>query len=351
MLPPPSMSDQVTEIMLSSDLQQQIIQQLSEQTNIVDWVISGPVIKARECVLYKATSVSHPHNIAIKVYRDQQPRKHNTLPQYEALERFAPLLNTVQSECRVPVGFGSFPQQRIFLMEWVQALSLEHRLWRNFYHKNRQQNGMRSTFAWLQKFHQHADPAVKPVNINHYLNRLQQVIQGFNDESLLAKNPVFLSGLECIDRLSDYFRGLEVTHARLHGDFTPSNVLIDEHVVTAIDITGKQLLPVAEDITLQLAYIAIGYPNMLTRMDMRHPPADWPLLEMVLDAYGYPADEQQRRFLLYVFLFQLLRRWLVIAQRNKQRRTPLLDRWRLRNSQMIVAGVVLALDKACEPDG
>lgn len=337
--------------MLANDLQQQVIQQLSVRTAVADWVISGPVIAARECVLYKAASVNHPHNIAIKVYRDQQPRKRNTLPQYEALERFAPLLNTTQngtqSEYRVPVGYGSFPQQRTFLMEWVEALSLQHRLWRNCYHKTRQQSDMRRTFAWLRQFHQHADRALKPVNINRYPNRLQQLIQGYDHDSLLTElltdNAIFQSGLACITALSAQFSGLSVAHAKLHGDFTPSNVLIDAQAVTAIDITGKQLLPVTEDISLQLAYIAIGYPNMLTRMDMRQPPADWPLLEMVLEAYGYPQDEQQRRFLLYVFLFQLLRRWLVIAQRNKQRRTPLLDRWRLRNSQMIVAGVTQAL--------
>ncbi|CAA6806639.1 MAG: Unknown protein [uncultured Thiotrichaceae bacterium] len=337
--------------MLSADLQQQIIQQLGEQTDAKDWVINGPVIEARECILYKASSATYPPAIAIKVYRDRKKRKNNTMPQYAALERFAPLLNGDDSEYRVPVAYGSFPEQRTFLMEWVDAPSLEHRLWRYCYHQGRQQHGMRRTFGWLRAFHEQADHEVKPANINRYKNRLQQCIERHEGEFLLVKNAVFHTGLACITNLAGQFEALNVAHARLHGDFTPSNMLIGNDAVTAIDIAGAQLLPVAEDICLQLSYIAIGYPNMLTRGDMKKPPSQWPLLAVILEAYGYPQDEQQRCFLLYVFLYQLLRRWAVIESRNKERRTPLVDRWRLRNSAMIVAGVCRTLDKTCHQNG
>lgn len=351
MLPAPSKLYQVTEIMLSAGLQQQIVKQLGEQTGAKDWVITGPVIEARECILHKASSATYPHAIAIKVYRDQKKRKNNAMPQYAALERFAPLLNEGDSEYRVPVAYGSFPEQRTFLMEWVEALSLEHRLWRYCYHAGRQQYDMRRTFGWLKAFHQHADHEVKPANINRYRNRLQQFIQLHEGQSLLVNSAVFRAGVESINHLADQFRGINVDHARLHGDFTPSNMLMGDDVVTAIDIAGAQLLPVAEDICLQLSYIAIGYPNMLTRGDMKKPPSQWPLLTVILDAYGYPHDDQQRCFLLYVFLYQLLRRWAVIESRNKGRRTPLLDRWGLRNSEMIVAGVCKTLEKTCHRSG
>lgn len=351
MLPAPSKLYQVIQIMLSVDLQQQIIQQLGQQTGAKGWVITGPVIEARECILYKASSVIYSHAIAIKVYRDQKKRKKNAMPQYAALERFAPLLNGDNSEYRVPVAYGSFPEQRTFLMEWVEAPSLEHRLWRYCYHQGKQQQCMRRTFSWLRAFHEQADHDVKPANINRYKNRLQQFVEQYEGKSLLARSAAFHAGLECITNLAGQFEGMNVDHARLHGDFTPSNMLIGDDVVTAIDIAGAQLLPVAEDICLQLSYIAIGYPNMLTRGDMKKPPSQWPLLALILDAYDYPQDDKQRCFLLYVFLYQLLRRWAVIAARNKERRTPLVDRWRLRNSEMIVAGVCRTLEKTCYQNG
>jgi len=337
--------------MLSADLQQQIIQQLSEQTGVDDWVINGPVVEARECIVHKASSPVYPYAIAIKVYRDQKPRKNHAMPQYNALQRFSGLLNEAQHEYRVPAAYGSFPEQRTFLMEWVEAVSLERRLWRYCYHQNRQQQDMRRTFGWLKAFHQHADYEVKPANINRYPNRLQQFIEQHNGEFLLTENAVFRAGLECINTLADQFRGMDIAHARLHGDFTPSNILIGKEAVTAIDIAGAQLLPVAEDICLQLSYIAIGYPNMLTRGDMKKPPAQWPLLALILEAYGYPADHQQRFFVLYVFLYQLLRRWAVIDSRNRARRTPMLDKLRMRNSQMIVRGVSRTLEEACHQSG
>ncbi|MEZ5536528.1 MAG: phosphotransferase [Thiolinea sp.] len=337
--------------MISADLQQQIMQQLSQCTGCDDWVISESVIEARECVVYKISSSSYPRAVAIKIYRDRQPKKNKVMPQYAALKRFSALLNQADSEFRVPQAYGSFPEQRVFLMEWIDAPALERRLWRYCYSKNIQQSDMRRTFAWLNHFHQQGDLSAKPVNINRYPNRLQQFIVDHEGAALLVANKIFRRGFECIKELANQFRGMEVAHARLHGDFTPANILLGDDVVTAIDITGVQLLPVAEDITLQLSYIAIGYPNMLTRMDFKHPPDTWPLLSVILDAYGYPQDEEQRRFLLYVFLYQLLRRWLVIAHRNKSRSTPLLDRWRLRNSEMIVDGVSRALQEACRDDG
>ncbi len=333
--------------MLSVDLQQQIVRQLGKQTAVENWVITGPVIESRECIIYKASGTTYPHAIAIKVYRDRKKRKNNAMPQYAALERFAPLLNTADSPYRVPVAYGSFPEQRTFLMEWVEAPTLEYHLWRYCYHRGQQQSGIRRTFGWLRAFHEQADHEVKPANIKRYKDRLQQFIEQQDGGALLEKNAVFHAGVECLVNLAGYFERLNVAHARLHGDFTPSNMLIGDDVVTAIDITGAQLLPVAEDIGLQLSYIATGYPNMLPRSDMKKPPSQWPLLAVILKAYAYPQGDGQRRFLLYVFLYQLLRRWVVIAYRNEERRMPLVDCWRLRNSEMIVAGVCRTLEKTC----
>lgn len=333
--------------MISADLQQQILRQLSQQTGCDDWALSGTAIEARECVVQKVVSPAYPQAVAIKIYRDRKLRKNKIMPQYAALERFAPLLNTADSEFRIPQAYGSLPEQRVFLMEWIDAPALEERLWRYCYSQRTQQTDMRRTFSWLRVYHQHADLAILPVNSKRYPNRLQQLLPLHEGEELLADNEVFRNGIKLIRELAARFAGLETQQARLHGDFTPSNILLGADVVTAIDITGVQLLPVAEDLTLQLSYIAIGYPNMLTRLDFKHPPEAWPLLKVILEDYGYPQDEEQRYFLLYILLFQLLRRWLVIAHRNQQRRTPLLDRWRLRNSQMIVAGVSRALENAC----
>ncbi len=329
--------------MITTDLQQQILRQLSQRTGCHDWLLSGEAIEARECVVQKIVSPTHPQAVAIKIYRDRTPRKNTAMPQYAALERFAPLLNTVGSEFRIPQAYGSLPEQRVFLMEWIDAPSLEKRLWRYCYSRCIQQADMRRTLGWLRAYHQQADLITRPINIHRYSNRLQQLLPKHEGEVLMADNGVFRHGIGLIRELAPHFAGLEVQHARLHGDFTPSNILLGEDAVTAIDVTGAQLLPVAEDITLQLSYIAIGYPNMLTRMDFRHPPDKWPLLRVILDAYGYAQDREQRWFLLYVLLYQLLRRWMVIAHRNKYRHIPMLDRWRLRNSQMIVAGVSRAL--------
>ena len=94
-------------------------------------------------------------------------------------------------------------------------------------------------------------------------------------------------------------------HANSHGDFTPSNILIDNIKITGIDFFAQSYLPIENDMALQLSYIVIEYPNMLTRSDFRLSPSEWPILKVVLDAYRYPKDSQQLKFFLFVFFISV----------------------------------------------
>ena len=71
---------------------------------------------------------------------------------------------------------------------------------------------------------------------------------------------------------------------------------------------------------LMLNYITIDFPNMLTRRQMLKPADKWAIINIALDAYDYPKDKQQRSFFLFVFLYQTLRRWLIIHDRNIKNR-------------------------------
>lgn len=328
--------------MIPHDIQLQIIQKLHEETNVNDWTISGPEVEARECIIYKASNNQYPNDIAIKIYR-KQIKKISTL-QYDVLERFAKTLNKQNNEFSVPNVFGVLPKQGIFMMEWIEAPALERRLWRYFYSKKHVQSDIRRCFSWLKEFHTLANLEKKIVDIDSYKNIFKQCFKNHEGEELLSNNIVFSNGKVCFDNLVDKYSDLETFHADLHGDFTPSNILIDDHKVTAIDMFGNQHLPVDNDIALLFSYIAIEYPNMLTRYDFKLPPSEWPLLKLILDAYEYPNNTKQLNFFLFVFLFQLLRRWTIINHRNKNKRTTLLDKWRLKNTEMIVKNLCVTLN-------
>lgn len=328
--------------MLSQDLQLQISLQLNEKTNIKNWLITGPEIEARECIIYKASNDDFPHPIAIKVYRKHT--KKTSLLQHDVLVRFSNTLNSANNGYFVPEVFGSLPEHGIFMMEWINAPPLERRLWRYWYSKKRVQNDIHRSFLWLKEFHTFANPNKKTVNIKRYKEILERCFKDHDDQELFSDNRIFKKGRVCFNNLITKYHNLNILHADLHGDLTPSNILINDERVTSIDMFGNNNLPVANDIALLFSYIAIEYPNMLTHSDFKLPPEEWPLLKLILDAYEYPKDSQQLHFFLFVFLYQLLRRWSIINFRNKSKRTTLLDRWRLRNTEMIVKNLCDTLE-------
>lgn len=320
--------------MIPDELRPLITQQLFKHTGFNNWVISGPEIEARECIIYKAYNPAYPHDIAIKTYR--QARNTDYISQYDTLERFAISFNSNDNEFHAPKLFGDIPEYHTFLMEWIESPTLQWRLWRHCYNKKKIQKDIRRTFQWLREFHSFTNPEQNLIKIDHYKNTLHQYLKNHDGKSSLIKNKVFQEGMECFKQLSEYYENFSTDHAKLHGDFTPSNILIDDEKITGIDFLGQHQSPVVNDICLQLTYIAIEYPNMLNRFDFKHPPSHWPLLNIVLEAYDFTEDRKQRNFLLFVFLYQLLRRWSVIKFRNKNKRTSMLDLWRLRNTEMIV---------------
>jgi len=230
------------------------------------------------------------------------------------------------------------------MMEWIDAPSLSKRLWRHFYSKLHMQNDLIRSYSWLKEFHKLSTPKKQKTNIKRYKKILKKH-QDTYDEELLLNNPIYKNGKVSFDRLILEFRGFNTLHAEMHGDFTPSNILINDNRVTSIDMFSNRVLPVTNDIALLLSYISIEYPNILKHSDFKLPPAKWPILKLIFDAYEYPKESKQIRFFLLVFLYELLRRWLIINHRNKERNTPLLDRWRLRNTEIIVKNLCKTLEK------
>lgn len=328
--------------MISKALLTKITQKLQIQTGVNNWKITGSAIEARECAVYKSISSDYHHAIAIKIYRNIQ--KNTSEQQYEVLKRFSQLVNAQDNECFLPEVFGRLPEHGVILMEWIESPALERRLWRYFYSKQHVQSDISRTFKWLNSFHQLADPEKKSVDIDMYKHSLNQSIKKHDLDKSLSNNSVFQTAKKCFTKIVEHHKNFKTNHAKLHGDFTPSNILIDNNRVTAIDLFGSNLLPIENDLSLQFSYIAIEYPNMLTRSDFKLTPDQWPLLRVVLDAYDYPKDPKQLSFFLFVFLYQLLRRWTVIHYRNRSKRTPFLDRRRLRNTEMIVENLCISLE-------
>lgn len=327
--------------MLTDKIQKQAITHLESTTECNDWVFSGRSVAARQCKVYQLTSKKFSKDIALKVYHNEQTSR-QLKGQYSSLERLSTSMNTTNNKYRTPDTYGSFAEQKFFLMEWISAPSLDNTLWKYFYHRNRQQTAIKETYRWLKQYHQISSPIKEDLDQNFYLEQLKRHIDLYSGEKLSSSNQAFIKGLERITKMSSNFTDLKIDHSNAHGDFTPTNILIGSKNITGIDIGGNRKTPVENDMALMLNYITIDFFNMLTPRQMKKSVNSWSILNIALDAYGYSKDKNQRHFFLHVFLYQTLRRWLIINDRNiKKVRT--IDKWRLRNSENIVKGLNKAL--------
>lgn len=206
--------------MISKNQKLQITHKLSKKTGVNDWTISGPEVEARECIIYKATSQLYSHHIAIKIYRKIQ--KGNSLVQYDALKSISLYLNQKDNEFFVPEVFGSFPDQGIFMMQWVESPTLERRLWRYFYSKKHVQSDISRTFKWLKAFHHYAKPKSKKTDIDYYKNAIDKGISDHQSKALHTANKTFLKGKNV------YLDSLNNTDVFLHCTLIPMVILLHQ---------------------------------------------------------------------------------------------------------------------------
>ncbi|GAA0414904.1 hypothetical protein GCM10009133_24140 [Cocleimonas flava] len=328
--------------MITETLKNKIISYLREKTKAQDWEINHPEINSTEAIVYRFSSKDFPKDVALKVYRnDQSPRSRH---HFAAIERFSLAINIDNGKYRVPEPYGFFQDDNCFLMEWISGKNLREILWENCLRKGPIQNNIKVGFQWLRYYHENANLKLSIVDNLRYSTNIESHCEKLHTEELCKKNPIFIAGFKALNRYANCFYDYKVLHADLHGDLNLSNIIINENHVVGIDIGGANSAPIADDMAQMLNYICINYFNMLTKADMRKSPDLWEIFNLVLDAYKYPKEQKARDFFLFVFLYQMLHRWISVydfhkSGSNYSNLVKLLGKWRLRNSAVIVEGL------------
>lgn len=308
-----------------------------------EWQLTPTTIEARECQIFQARNMNTGQLAAIKRFRE--PRKN--LPQYFKKQTALALrMKQNGSEYRTPEPLTYLADENIYCSEWVEALTADYIFWRYFYQRQRQQKAMRSCMGWLKHYHLSSTYQFQTVQAKRYPMHVQRMLDDTHTETSLVQNTVFQHGHKCLKLFAAEFTNLQAPHALIHGDFTPSNILLTPKMSYGIDIGHSAQSPTIDDLTSMLTYIAVGYPNMLTAGDMRQTLSHWPLPKILLSAYEPDLSKQpDHQFFAYVFLFQILRRWLVVEQRYRRNHSSWLDRWRIFKFSQICQALCRQLEK------
>lgn len=285
-----------------------------------DWQLEMHAVRARKATLHRLTSDNAPA-LVVKVYTGGLSAAPLARAQYDALLA-CNKASRGGNKARAPSVYMFYPELPAILMQWCDARSLSARLWQHFFSPAKRHDFIRSSGAWLAAHHQTSHPEIKPFDTNPLIEKLEKLLQQHRAaQKLMEKDTGFVRGLKLLQSTARTLQH-DMPHALLHGDYTPSNILISNGDAIGIDMRGMRRGPIIEDIARMIAYLAISSPSAIAA---RPSGILRKLEQLILCGYGTPPNKGFLNALRLAVLYQLLRRRLVFAERLHR------NKWHLAN--------------------
>ena len=286
-----------------------------------EWQLSGPVGRARKCDIFKITNNQHTHTLALKVYRDGKTNIHGPKNQFNALQQLA--CNTGEAVINAPRAHAFLPDANAIVMDWIDAPPLGHALWRSAFSSEDKLAYVQSAAHWLRRFHDNSRIEEKAFDVSALLAKIDTRVE--NSPSCVTQmkgGDLFLSAYQHLKSAASA-APMIVPHAKLHGDFTPSNVLIRNGEAVGIDIWGVRYGTVYEDIARMLTYLGVSSPYALKRTLFIESGLATPLFNAFTVGYGHDVMHKDMLGLWLTLLYQHMRRWLVFLDWKNQGRSAI----------------------------
>lgn len=318
---------------MSNGAQLDLLEKLQPTLDSIDagaqWQISSPALRARKCDIYKITA-SH-HTLALKVYKPNMVLDAAPGIQYAALQRCNQAV-TNQPILRAPKALAFLPEERAILMEWQPTNTMRTALWEKLGSPNQRLDIVAAAGAWLRAFHGLSDITVQRLDGGILSAKLDtQINRKPASMAVLNNNAGFQTALRHFQQKAAH-TSFEAPHALLHGDFTPTNLLVDGAGIIGMDMWGRRRAPVYEDITRMLAYLGVVSPFAIAASPLSPQSA---LVQAFAKGYGNDLMRPDTEALYFVLLYQQLRRWLVYTgQKNSHAYSPLAQWQLLQNKRL-----------------
>lgn len=296
------------------------------------WLAHGPVKHGRKCDIHLLKSEASGRTLALKLYDAETATAATPQIQYRALERCAKASATEPS-LRSPYPHIFLPEERAVLMDWVDAPTLQTIMWQALFSPGRRPQLVHEAGAWLRAFHDVSCISNEPFDGGKLLDKLQTRLDQNPSANQLLNNSAPVRG--ALADFSDKARSVntEAPHALLHGDFTPTNLLVDSRGIIGIDMWGARHAPVYEDAARLLNYLAVNSPYRFSSSPLHR---DGALVSTFARGYGRDIMDVYSPAWTFTLLYQQLRRALVYQNRFLSRKQSFAPRWQLRQSIKLI---------------
>ena len=275
------------------------------QLKLTDMRQHGPIIEGRDCWVYRAEASAYDYPLALKLYKPNAIRPFPIQQQMRRHRAFAEAMG--EGGFTVPKPVACFPHKMIVLMEWIEAPSVRDMLRSMLLKRDVYRDVVRRSGAWLGAFHRAAAPKSEPLSVASLFAGLEHRVN--KSHPGIVDDPVFAAADRTIRELAPLADGREMEHVDIHGDFTPSNLLIEPGRTVGIDFGANRRMPHYYDIC-----------RFLVHLEAQRPAPKWfgslPdnfALEAFLDGYGERAPPPGGDIMNYMMLIEVLRRWAAVG--------------------------------------
>lgn len=261
-----------------------------------EWQVSN-IQSRRDCEIYKCENADLETPLALKIYGAHKREIDTPAALYKALEQYYDADSTAYN---VPKPYALYDDQGAVLMEWIKQPKLRGIMWHFTLHRY---SAIERCAAWLKWFHGKQETKMRP----YQDTALRKIAAATNDPNFIAPQH-FEESLQSFVAFINKHKNKSILHGRIHGDFTPYNILLDtQKRMIGIDFTAQEIAPLYTDIARFFMYMNSYRPVYLSAKK------DYAALKK---GYGFAENDELHRTIL---LGEVLRRWstLTLAKAKK----------------------------------
>ncbi|CAN5148851.1 hypothetical protein BH10PSE7_BH10PSE7_35210 [soil metagenome] len=297
---------------------------------------SGTVIEGRDCWVYRAAAPAIPFSLAVKLYK---PRASRPFPIRLQMQRHRLCAKKMAGTggYTVPQPVAGFPPRQIVVMEWIDGPSARDLMRTVILKRDAYRELLVRAGRWLGCFHGVSKPKTEALPVERLIEGLDRRV--LKSHPHIGNDPVYAAADRTIRELAPLLDGREMEQVEVHGDFTPSNLLIDRDRTIGIDFGATRRLPHYYDIC-----------RFLVHLEAQRPAPKWLgarpqnfAAEAFLEGYGDHAPPASGDIMNYMMLIEVLRRWAAVGVANGSIPARLLRSIETRRLRAMAVGLTKAL--------
>ena len=266
----------------------------------------GRTIDGRDCWVYRAATPAFPFPVALKLYKPGTARPFAIRKQ---LQRHRACAESMKHDAgySVPEPIAGFPDRRVIIMEWIDGPSVRDLMRSMVLNRSAYRGMLLRAGKWLAHFHAASTPKCEPLSVVNLLDRIEHRVT--KSHPRIVAEAAYIAADNTIRELAVLLDGREMEHVEVHGDFTPSNLLVDKDRIAGIDFGTRRRLPHYYDICRFLVHLEAQRPA--PKWLGAHPESF--AAEAFLEGYGDGAPKATGDIMNYMMLTEVMRRWAAVG--------------------------------------